>query len=148
METRTEKVVKIPELGEDVIVKVTLIVDWSERRDTSIPYFSRQGTRVLVWDERNEPFNPIEEMMTGERYNKPHNWYKKWVPQALEALGFEWDDTNMLLAWRQRCGCTCPCSPGFVVCRNGTFMGAKEIRPMFLESYTSIHLTLEPAKSA
>lgn len=50
------------------------------------------------------------------RRSRPYNVFRKVVQdQALEALGVT-SDTHKL-AWSQYAGCTCPCSPGFIVKR-------------------------------
>lgn len=47
------------------------------------------------------------------RHNRPVNFYRKEIiPQVLEKLGLP---VETKVSWRQRCGCTCPCSPGFLI---------------------------------
>lgn len=46
-----------------------------------------------------------------ERTSRPHNIWKPMVIAALQAAGVQFDG----LAWSQRCGCSCPCSAGFIL---------------------------------
>lgn len=47
------------------------------------------------------------------RKTRPYTEFKKHVmPAVLEKLGLPADSK---VKWSQYCGCTCPCSPGFIV---------------------------------
>ena len=47
----------------------------------------------------------------GARFNRPYKVYRPLVLKALEDLGIE----GAKISWRQKAGCTCGCSPGFVI---------------------------------
>lgn len=51
-----------------------------------------------------------------ERHSRPYRLYRKEVlPQVWEQLGI--DPASVKVRWDQYAGCSCPCSPGFVVTR-------------------------------
>ena len=53
----------------------------------------------------------IENLMN--RKGRPYNEYRKQVmPDVLEAMGLPRDTK---VKWSQYAGCSCPCSPGFIV---------------------------------
>jgi len=45
------------------------------------------------------------------RRSRPHQMYKSLLPQIFQAL----DLPVKPVRWSQYCGCTCPCSPGFII---------------------------------
>jgi hypothetical protein len=45
------------------------------------------------------------------RTSRPHTAWKPLVEQALRDHGFDFQK----LTWSQKAGCSCPCSPGFIV---------------------------------
>jgi len=45
------------------------------------------------------------------RTSRPHTAWKPFVERALREHGFEFSK----LTWSQKAGCSCPCSPGFIV---------------------------------
>ncbi len=48
-----------------------------------------------------------------ERHNRPYTEYRKNVmPKVLKALGLPLDTK---FSWSQYAGCSCPCSPGFII---------------------------------
>ena len=65
--------------------------------------------RVYFWIE---DYNPIVEMMSGERYNTPHKYFRKLMPNILAEVGLPKDRS---FGWSQKAGCSCGCSPGFIV---------------------------------
>ena len=68
-------------------------------------------TRVIIYLSQNGS-NPVEEMRTLERYNKPHEEIKRdhWAA-ILKQAGLP-PETNG--TWDVNAGCEmCPCSPGF-----------------------------------
>jgi hypothetical protein len=82
------------------------------------------------YERKNEPYkhdSKIYIFPTGEsilenlynRHSRPHNFYKKEIlPKVLEYIAFNNPEVyenikNGEWGWRQKCGCTCPCSPGF-----------------------------------
>lgn len=47
-----------------------------------------------------------------ERHSRPHKYYRQHVlPEVFKQLAL----TNVKVKWSQYAGCTCPCSPGFIV---------------------------------
>jgi hypothetical protein len=61
------------------------------------------------------------------RHNRPSTFYKKeivptimkWLEENDSAAFEQLKNTNW--GWRQKCGCTCPCSPGFVSDKDGYY---------------------------
>jgi hypothetical protein len=47
-----------------------------------------------------------------DRYSRPTKVYRKFLPAALAAAGI---DRDAKAVWNQRAGCSCGCSPAFVV---------------------------------
>lgn len=68
-----------------------------------------KAPRVYVWPEGETILDNL-----ANRKTRPYNEFRKLVEQpALAALGL--NSTTHKLAWSQYAGCSCPCSPGFVV---------------------------------
>lgn len=81
---------------------------WITRRSSSIPSFG--GQSKLYISIRGESI--LEHLMN--RKYRPYTLYKKEIiPKVFEQLGI--DPEKVKPRWRQKCGCTCPCSPGFVL---------------------------------
>lgn len=56
----------------------------------------------------------IESLM--QRRTRPYNEYRKLIPGILQDLGVTQDEFSRLsIGWRQNAGCSCGCSPGFIV---------------------------------
>jgi len=65
-------------------------------------------TKVYIWPEGE---NVIENLQN--RRSRPYSVYRKEViPQVLAELGIPADAR---VRWSQRAGCSCPCSPGFII---------------------------------
>lgn len=65
-------------------------------------YLSKQNQGVL------------DEMFSGERYNKPYNLIRPKLDEIMTALGFK--PENWKYNWDRYAGCKmCPCSPGFKI---------------------------------
>lgn len=65
-------------------------------------------TRVYIWPEGES----IMENMQNRR-SRPYNEFRKQViPGVLKALGLP---AGAKVKWSQYAGCSCPCSPGFIV---------------------------------
>lgn len=74
-----------------------------QRADSS----RQQLSRVYVYP-RGE--SVVEHLFA--RHERPYNVYRKQVlPQVWEQLGVK----NAQVRWSQYAGCSCPCSPGFIV---------------------------------
>ena len=68
--------------------------------------------RIYVWPEGESIIDNLE-----NRHERPYSIYKKEVlPQLFRALGLKGDDIKV--GWSQKAGCSCPCSPGFIVKSN------------------------------
>lgn len=77
----------------------------------------RTSSRVYVWIENDKRDKPVLDILTGFRYNKPHQIYKEQViPAVLKKMGVP---ANSKVRWSQYAGCSCPCSPGFIVSHPG-----------------------------
>lgn len=69
---------------------------------------TNRRTRIYVHPERETVLENLE-----NRRNRPwQEWRKSAVPVALAALGLP-SDTRV--SWSQKAGCSCGCSPGFIV---------------------------------
>lgn len=65
--------------------------------------------RVYVYAE---DFNLVEDLEN--RFRRPHKVYRSFALDALELLGL----AEPKITWSQKAGCSCGCSPGFIV-QNG-----------------------------
>lgn len=70
----------------------------------------RSKDRLYVWPEDETVF---ENLFAG-RHNRPVTEYRKALPEIFEKLGIPADTKA---SWSQYAGCSCPCSPGFVLDR-------------------------------
>lgn len=84
-------------------MKVTAVQ--TTTRDTARD--SRQRTRVYFWPQNETVFDNIV-----NRHFRPVRLYRKHIPYVLMQVGAP-DGTRA--AWSQRAGCSCPCSPGFIL---------------------------------
>lgn len=93
-------------------MNVTYTVVKVQRRPVSIR--ERQRRSVLYVSIVNQDFaKPVNEMLTGFRWNNPHRDYREHVlPKAFEMLGLPADTKAK---WSQKAGCSCGCSPGFIL---------------------------------
>ena len=75
--------------------------------------YSRQvKARMYVWN-KDEGFNLFESIMA--RGSEPHRWYRKFIlPLADEILSENGYD-GLKYRWSAKAGCSCPCSPGYIV---------------------------------
>lgn len=75
-----------------------------KRRDVTERYAK---TRIYVFPKGETILENLE-----NRNQRPYNVYRKEViPAVLEHLG----TPGAKVAWSQYAGCSCPCSPGFVI---------------------------------
>jgi len=81
------------------------------RRGTMNP---DRGKIYFFRDFGKDGYNPLLDIFTGERYNKPYKLFRKQVlPWLVELLGI---DPEAKISWSKNAGCTmCPCSSGFIV---------------------------------
>ena len=69
--------------------------------------YSKQ-TRIFVWPEGESIMDNL-----ANRRQRPHTTYKKEViPAVLKAMDLPADTK---VRWSQYAGCSCPCSPGFII---------------------------------
>ena len=73
------------------------------RQNQDMVYFSPASETVL-------------ENLFGGRYTRPYAELRKLLPEVLRQVGVEWDGKAV---WSQKAGCTCPCSPGFLLLSHG-----------------------------
>ena len=82
-------------------------IDIRSRDNVSYKDWVKQ-TRIYVWPQGE---SLMDNLMN--RKQRPFAQYKKEViPSVLEAMGLPADTK---VRWSQYAGCSCPCSPGFVV---------------------------------
>ena len=92
------------------ITKLTAKRDYSRSNE---PY--RWSDKLYVWVEDESVLENLQ-----NRRNRPHTFYKKEIiPLIMEKLATLFPDIydqvkDEKWGWRQKCGCSCPCSPGFV----------------------------------
>ena len=66
------------------------------------------NSRIYIWPKGESLINNIE-----NRRQRPYTVYRKEViPAVLEKMGLP-KDTKV--RWSQFAGCSCPCSPGFII---------------------------------
>ena len=82
--------------------------------------------RVYIWP-RGE--NVLDNLMN--RFDRPYEAYRELLPRIFEAAGV---DVNAKARWSQTAGCSCGCSPGFIIEEGGS-------------NYTDLHvdLTMPPS---
>jgi hypothetical protein len=68
-----------------------------------------KAPRIYFWVEN---YNPIEEMRSGYRWNKPHIEYRRMLPEVFRQIDLP---ENLKVTWSQKAGCPCGCSPGFII---------------------------------
>jgi hypothetical protein len=64
----------------------------------------------LYFHEKNEG---VYGQLVNRRY-RPHTEYRKLLPQVFERLGIT-EEIQGNAKWSQYAGCSCPCSPGFIL---------------------------------
>lgn len=75
---------------------------------TYASYVSKPKLHIFIKD-----WNMLEDLQGG-RWNKPHTEFKKQVlNDALTQAGL--DPTKVKTSWSQNAGCSCGCSPGFIL---------------------------------
>jgi hypothetical protein len=79
------------------------------------------GTRGYLtrdeWDIKTRVYcspagETVMENFMGGRFNRPHSELRDVVRRALRMLEVP---EGTRISWSQRAGCSCPCSPGFIV---------------------------------
>lgn len=70
-------------------------------------YHPNRKGRIYVWISSE---TVLDNLMN--RRNRPTKFYRTLLPPALEAIG---EPTDIKVSWNQKAGCSCGCSPAFVV---------------------------------
>lgn len=90
---------------------ITAVIDhkreWTERVDGRQKMSSLGKPRAYV--QFTAEFNVLEDLVN--RRNRPWQAVKPAVVKALRDAGVQFER----IRWDQRAGCSCPCSPGFVL---------------------------------
>jgi hypothetical protein len=87
---------------EIVEVKIVKHEPTRQRGPKSRMYFWPQGESVM-----ENVFN---------RRARPYEEFRKLIPLALVEAGVPLEEArNVTARWSQRAGCSCPCSPGFIL---------------------------------
>jgi hypothetical protein len=81
---------------------------WSQRHDA---YCGHSRRRVFV----SLKGETVLENFFGGRFNNPVDWLRPVVKAYLLGRGIPVKG----MVWSQKAGCSCPCSPGFVVAQAG-----------------------------
>lgn len=76
------------------------------RRDTTPQRELERKPRVYV--DYGVPFDVLEDLVN--RGRRPHRLFRDRVTEALERVGLEGS-----VHWSQKAGCSCGCSPGFIL---------------------------------
>lgn len=71
-------------------------------------YSRNRYPRLYVFPENES----VLENLLGGRHNRPVALYRKALPAIFKELGLP-EDTKA--SWSQYAGCSCPCSPGFIL---------------------------------
>lgn len=83
------------------------------------PETDRRARKSVIYVHvTNQDFaKPVAELFSGWRRNNPFRDYREQVlPKAFPMLGLP-SDTKV--RWSQKAGCSCGCSPGFVIVSTG-----------------------------
>jgi hypothetical protein len=92
---------------EQNITTPAMTINFRPRRSVGTTW--RQYTaqpRIYVYVN---DFDVIEDLEN--RFRRPHKVYRRYAVEALETLGM----TDPKFSWSQKAGCSCGCSPGFIV---------------------------------
>lgn len=99
------------------------------------PYYTRKGepykgsNKLYIWPEGESVMENLY-----NRHDRPSKvWKLDLIPAILEKLSKEYPEIYIDVrdeewGWRQRCGCKCPCSPGFVGKKGGQYYISAEIK--------------------
>ena len=92
------------------------------------PYYSRKNepykasNKLYIWPEGETILENLY-----NRHDRPSKLWKKEIIPAVIAKLAQVDPEAYLAVkdeewgWRQKCGCSCPCSPGFVGKKGGQY---------------------------
>jgi hypothetical protein len=76
------------------------------RRPGDVREFQKM-TRVYFWPKGE---TILDQLFT--RRHRPYEEWRKLLPEVFDQLELDYTGKSR---WSQRAGCTCPCSPGFVL---------------------------------
>jgi hypothetical protein len=92
------------------------------------PYHTRKNepykgsNKLYIWPENETVLDNLF-----NRHDRPSKvWKTEVIPVVIEKLKEEFPNVyeavkNEEWGWRQKCGCTCPCSPGFIGKQGGQY---------------------------
>lgn len=89
-----------------------VITSISVRPNATISNRRRYSPKAVIyfWPENETVIEQLE-----NRRSRPYTQYRKLLPQVFEAIGLDPADPSLKASWSQYAGCSCPCSPGFVL---------------------------------
>lgn len=87
--------------------KMLYIVDTLETRPYSSGKLDRKCPRVYFFEKNESILAHLN-----RRHYRPHQEYRKLLPQVYKQLDFP---LGVKAKWSQYAGCSCPCSPGFIL---------------------------------
>lgn len=85
----------------EIVIKDVKVM---ERDITDKKKWSRSGVFFFIENEK------LSENLEN-RKTRSYTEYKKLLPEVLKRAGLQSQEAN----WSQKAGCTCPCSPGFLL---------------------------------
>lgn len=98
--------------------ELTVLTTEVDGLTVSLKIRPRKHSRFMTWrDYESKPRMyvdvPNETILDDlvNRASRPYTAWRKILKQAFAQLGF--DETR--INWSQRAGCSCPCSPGFIL---------------------------------
>jgi hypothetical protein len=91
--------------GRDVSIEISI----NESRQMGSSHDPRPGECfVYIWPEGETLLENLQ-----NRRSRPYSYYKKEILPEINRLIEEFGMRIENFRWRQRLGCSCPCSPGF-----------------------------------
>ena len=95
----------------------TIQLDTVNRRARTPNYFGKARREYMSKPRlyiSPTDWNLFEDLIEGGRFNRPHLEFKKHLLEAtLTKAGL--DPKTVKAAWSQKAGCSCGCSPGFIL---------------------------------
>lgn len=126
-------------------------------RVTVIPRgYDEKISKPRVYVSTDESFNLVEDLEN--RTRRPYLAWKPLVVKAFDELHYrgvltfiKQDESKLKLSWSQYAGCSCPCSPGFILgnCESIYFLNPEGSDPddRRREFHFDIYVTLKGAPS-
>ncbi len=96
-------------MAEKIKARLVKADKYGEGRNQSSQRPSRRRSKAIlfVWPESEKG---MEQFIY--RHSRPVALYRALLPEIFKALGIP---TDTKARWSQKAGCTCPCSPGFIL---------------------------------